>query len=276
MSPRESYDPFKDESLGRKPPPKTRIRIDWKRGAKLLAAGEPPEAVAAALGIEEDRLWRHLNRSPRFQFLLRQALERQMVAAQLQFGIAGRQASVQRCGRAEALDGESWQWLSRETGITTDEAAKAEQSRKMVAALGAAGRRQARPKRPTPAEALAEARRGVVNAIRARGLGAGFPAQPSIEPAVRPAPDKIETGADKPQVSADKTHISADKTHISTDKTQISSDKFETDADKAASATGYSPPPDDRPFPRHLYGSVSDLTDLHGNPLPGVQHLRRE
>lgn len=41
--------------------------VDWRLGARLLAAGEPPEAVAAALNIDRDRFWEHLAKSTRFQ-----------------------------------------------------------------------------------------------------------------------------------------------------------------------------------------------------------------
>ena len=46
---------------------KTRRRIDWRRGARLLAEGKPPEEAAIALGVEGERFWRHLETSPAFQ-----------------------------------------------------------------------------------------------------------------------------------------------------------------------------------------------------------------
>ena len=54
-------------------PRKTRRRIDWRRGARLLAEGRAPEEAAVALGIDGERFWRHLETSPAFQ--------RQIVAA---------------------------------------------------------------------------------------------------------------------------------------------------------------------------------------------------
>lgn len=52
---------------------KTRRRIDWRRGARLLAEGKAPEEAAVALGVGGERFWRHLETSPAFQ--------RQIVAA---------------------------------------------------------------------------------------------------------------------------------------------------------------------------------------------------
>jgi hypothetical protein len=80
---------------------KTRARIDWKRGAALLVAGETPAAVAAVLGITEERLWRHLRGSARFQFLLRQARETQLLLGRLQLEAASNAAAIRCAQKAE-------------------------------------------------------------------------------------------------------------------------------------------------------------------------------
>lgn len=54
---------------------RTRRRVAWTHGARLLGSGETPAAVAAALGIAEERLWRHLESSRRFRRLLDEAID---------------------------------------------------------------------------------------------------------------------------------------------------------------------------------------------------------
>lgn len=93
---RPGYDPFKDEYIHRRPPsassPSAAARsigrarpklIDWRRAAKLLAQGQTPEAIAAALGIAEGRIWRHWRKSRRFRFYIQQAFERRSGLAAL-------------------------------------------------------------------------------------------------------------------------------------------------------------------------------------------------
>ena len=278
---RKAYDPFKDESLGRpalgQSGRKTRIRVDWKRGAKLLAGGEPAEAVAAALGIEEDRLWRHFHKSLRFQFLFRQAQERNRLMAQLAFEEAGRRAAVQRCGRVEEIDGDSWQWLARETGLTPDSAEAGDSSKggngrqgrelRLATALKDVGR-------APPNQALRERikkERKVMDAqfaeLKAWGREAGI---------LPPAPENAATGADKVPISENKTQISANKTQAGENKTQMSTDMPALDAKPPQIQTARkadAAPPDIRGFQPHHYGAVIDLTDKQGNPLPGREHL---
>lgn len=301
--PTPAYDPFKDETLGRLPP-KTRVRIDWKRGARLLAGGEPADAVAAALGIGEDRLWRHFHKSLRFRFLFTQARERNRLTAQMQFEAAGRRAAVQRCGRIEEIDGDAWQWLARETGLTGDDAATGDNARsgtrpsdtgpsdtgpsdaragreaRLTAALKDAGR-------APPNQALRERLRkerakmdAVVAEFRARDRAAGILPPASTNAAT--GENRIGTNPDKTQISADKTQIGSDRAPVSADKTQTGADSMQVSADTQRSDV--KPPesepagevesaPDARVFRPHHYGSVIDLTDMHGNPLPGREHL---
>lgn len=112
------YDPFKDETLGTpaEPPlPKKKrrpaTRFDWKAVARRLAEGERPAAIAAGGGPDEDRIWRHMKRSLRFRFYIRQALERQRLLAELQLGAAGPAALVSRSRQADSLDGETLRLL---------------------------------------------------------------------------------------------------------------------------------------------------------------------
>ncbi|WP_370152841.1 hypothetical protein [Ferrovibrio sp.] len=59
--------------------PARRRQVDWQRGARLLAGGMTVEAVAAALGIAEERLWRHLDTSRLMRRRIRQRLQEQRV-----------------------------------------------------------------------------------------------------------------------------------------------------------------------------------------------------
>jgi hypothetical protein len=51
-----------------------RRSFDWRRAARLYAAGIPGEEVAATLNIPEEHFWRHLDRSPRFRCFIDRAL----------------------------------------------------------------------------------------------------------------------------------------------------------------------------------------------------------
>lgn len=312
--PRNAYDPFKDESLGH-PAPKTRFRVDWTRGARLLAMGEASEAVAAALGIPEDRLWRHFHKSLRFQFLFRQALERRRLMAQLAFEEAGRRAVVQRCGRSEDLDGDSLRWLARQTGLThaagTEISGAQRDSRefRLAAALKETGRRPPSQAFQARIRKERQAMDAEFAALKAWGREAGIlPPAPDADPAAAlqaesgtapqaepgaapqaeaaPAPDQQPSGAAAPAV-ADKPRLSENKTQISGNKIPISESGIRISTASQAGAAKPSPaiarprpaepaPPATGPFRPHHYGSVIDLTDMDGNPLPGREHLLKE
>lgn len=77
-------DPSQNQRAAPAAPKKTRIPIAWTRGARLLGSGQSPESVAAALGIEEERLWRHLKASRRFRRLLDESLNLHGFSAGLQ------------------------------------------------------------------------------------------------------------------------------------------------------------------------------------------------
>lgn len=226
---------------------KTRVRIDWKRGAALLVAGETPDAVAAALGITEERLWRHLRGSARFQFLLRQARETQLLLGRLQLEAASNAAAI-RCAR---------------------------QAEKPPAGLFEQLKSSSTPAWAQPS--LADGRDMVLRLAD------------SLRRAPKRAPRAVVKAPDKGEISENKTQISENKDGIRTDRSPTRADKpaahTANPADKplkdqpvkpqrpAAAPTPPSPVP---PFGRVLGpqggGGVVDLTDIHGNPLPGVQN----
>lgn len=75
----EPIAPTSDSLPGRK----TRRRIDWRLGARLLAEGKPPGEAAAALGIEATRFWRHLETSSAFQQQILAAIRQQNALAKI-------------------------------------------------------------------------------------------------------------------------------------------------------------------------------------------------
>jgi hypothetical protein len=87
---------------GRKRP----VSIPWREIARRLAEGARPASVAADLDLNEDRIWRHLRRSLRFRFYLRQAIERQRMLAGLQLAALGQSALLARGLQPESLDGD--------------------------------------------------------------------------------------------------------------------------------------------------------------------------
>lgn len=62
-------------------PPRAYTRIDWKAAAGLLADGQTARQAATAIGITEDRLWRHWQRSQRFRNHVQALIERLWPAA---------------------------------------------------------------------------------------------------------------------------------------------------------------------------------------------------
>ncbi len=82
------------------------VAIPWREIACRLADGAKPAAVAADLGLQEERIWRHLRKSLRFRFYLRQAMERQRLLAGLQLATLGQAALVSRGLDPNSLDGD--------------------------------------------------------------------------------------------------------------------------------------------------------------------------
>lgn len=231
---------------------KTRIRIDWKRGAALLVAGETPDAIAAALGITTDRLWGHLRRSARFQFLLRQARETQLLLGRLQLEAASNAAAIRCAQKAEKPPAALFEQFKVSSQPIWDRPSSAD-GRDMVLRLADSLRRA--PKRPPRA---------------------AKPAAETDKPAI--SPDKAAISENKTQISANKGGISDAKIAPSPEKSATSADKATADADNALKPRPAEAPPPSPP--RRAYnhvalglqnGGIVDLTDLHGNPLPGVQ-----
>jgi hypothetical protein len=224
---------------------KTRVRIDWKRGATLLVAGETPDAVAAALGITADRLWGHLRRSARFQFLLRQARETQLLLGRLQLEAASNAAAI-RCARQAEKPPAGLFEQFKSTSLPAWEKPALSDGRDMVLRLADSLRRA--PKRPPRAAKSAS----------------------DIS--------KAEISPDKGEISENKTRISEPKSGISPEKSATGADKPAADADNALKirpAEAQPASPTRRAYDHVALGlqngGIVDLTDMRGNPLPGVE-----
>lgn len=221
---------------------KKRVRIDWARGATLLVAGEAPDSVAAALGITQDRLWRHLRNSARFQFLLRQARETQLLLGRLKLEAASNAAAIRCAEQAEKPPARLFEEFK-----STSHPAWAEPShtdgRDLVLRLADSQRRA--PKRP--------ARR---------------------TQAVAKAPDKAATSGNKTQISENKTPISENKSPTNPDKPVVSTDNT---ADKLLKdqLSGPQQPPmlHDRAALRQQNSRFAGRTDVFGRPLPDVDDI---
>lgn len=98
----DALHPLPATPSGRKRP----VTIPWREVACRLAEGARPGAIAADLGLAEERIWRHLRKSLRFRFYLRQAMERQRLLAGLQLATLGQTALLSRGLDAATLDGE--------------------------------------------------------------------------------------------------------------------------------------------------------------------------
>lgn len=222
---------------------------DWKRAARMVARGDEPEAIAAAIGVSEDRFWRHLRRSLRFRFLIKQARDRRRLLAELQCGDLGRAEILRRSLHAGSLDAETLRWLTEAMaggGDTT------------VAQLGETGA-------PPPNQAF----RARMAAERAE-LDAEFLRLKAITDA------DIAAGAAqraKPQPALDRTGPGLDSSGPDLDPTRP--DLSRSGPAPAVPALTDVPPPRPRPPSTALrWGqppiSIIDLTDMDGNPLPGV------
>lgn len=142
------YDPFKDETLGEPRKRKSPIRIDWRDIARRLAEGEQPRAIAASLGLAEDRIWRHLSRSLHFQAELQRAADRQQLLARLTFGAAGQAAARARLVAAEAMADDTALRLAERTGLVRGDEQADEPAEPLAAQLGAAAWRPLRRRKP--------------------------------------------------------------------------------------------------------------------------------
>lgn len=120
---RPENDPFKQEYVApaqpaSPPEPKPRRpQIAWRRGAAMMADGEELPAICAALGIDEERFWRHMRSSPRFGFLIDQARERRRLQAQMQLERRSREAMLRMAERIDRLAAEQLDWFCRQAGL---------------------------------------------------------------------------------------------------------------------------------------------------------------
>jgi hypothetical protein len=115
---RPENDPFKEEYV---PPPTPaqprRPQIAWRRGAVMWADGEELSTICAALGIDEDRFWRHVRNSQRFRFLIQQAGERRRLQAQFRLAREGREALLRAMAQIEKYDPATLRWLGEQAGL---------------------------------------------------------------------------------------------------------------------------------------------------------------
>lgn len=115
---RPENDPFKEEYI---PPPQSaqprRPQIAWRRGAVMWADGEELSIICAALGIDEDRFWRHVRNSQRFRFLIQQAGDRRRLQAQFRLAREGREALLRAMPQIEKYDPATLRWLGEQAGL---------------------------------------------------------------------------------------------------------------------------------------------------------------
>lgn len=138
---RETYDPFKDETIHLKKPSKRPVRVDWKLAARRVAEGAGLATVVAELGITEEHFWRHLRRSLRFRFQLEQAVERRAGLIALQSRAALPAAVLDRCLQADSLDGGLLTALLTDTEAVRTSEAPAGDSSGLIGRLAETGRR---------------------------------------------------------------------------------------------------------------------------------------
>ncbi len=178
---------------GRKRP----VAVPWRDIACRLAEGAKPAAVAADLGLQEERIWRHLRKSLRFRFYLRQAMERQRLLAGLQLATLGQTALLSRGLQPESLDGDLLRLL--------DEAAQRQEPgcdlAQQIEQLGKTGER---PPNMAFRRRMAEEKRLMDLRVEtwriqeaARAAAATAPASPEAE-----VPERPETNSGEPVRSA--------------------------------------------------------------------------
>lgn len=241
-------------------PPRQRARIDWKRGASLLVEGEKPSAVAAALGIAEDKLWLHLRNSLRFQFLLRQARERRQLLGRLRFEAVSGDAALRGTLHVESADGDTLKWLASESGLSDTESD--DNARDVIAQLSDTGRRP--PNQALRKRIRAERKEMDAQVAEARDFLATLQAA-----------DQVKPESDKTDLKSNKVKLESDKVELGSDKPKLESDKPVSDSHKVQAAP---PRPAERPprstAPLTRSPAIVDLTDMYGNPLPDAGGLR--
>jgi hypothetical protein len=234
-------------------PPRQRARIDWKRGASLLVEGEKPSAVAAALGIAEEKLWLHLRNSLRFQFLLRQARERRQLLGRLRFEAVSGDAALRGTLHVESADGDTLKWLASQSGLS--DTATDDSARDVIAQLSDTGRRP--PNQAFRKRIAAERKEMDAQVAEARDFLATLQA------------------ADKAKLESDKVKLESNKTELESNKPELEAHKPEPESPKVQTAP---PRPAERPprspSPVTRSPAIVDLTDMYGNPLPDAGGVR--
>jgi hypothetical protein len=176
------------------------VRIPWREVARRLADGEKPAAIAAGLGLNEDRIWRHLRRSLRFRFYLQQAVDRQRLLAGLQLAATAPGALVSRSQQAENLDGEGLRLLNEAAGGSVPSEGGVG---KQIEHLGETG---GLPPNMAWRARMAAERRGMdLAAAEARGFLDGLNSGLARATAVPVRPDSASTGPDSAPNGPDST-----------------------------------------------------------------------
>lgn len=185
-------------------------RIDWKTAARVIGAGGSAGEAAAAIGVDEDRLWRHWRRSPRFRRLLTEQFERRRGLAGLNLEVAIREAALARCLAPDGLEIDV-AMLAALAGLPGTAANPAPASREPAGAaerIAAMGRNaslpQPRRRRPDPQAALREARTGVLRAVADRAAQLAATAGPAAAP-----PEMRPPGPEQPAAPAVVHRVSA-------------------------------------------------------------------
>ncbi|MFN4277362.1 MAG: hypothetical protein ACK4FJ_13765 [Ferrovibrio sp.] len=83
----------------------------------MWADGEELPTICAALGIDEDRFWRHVRSSQRFRFLIQQAGDRRRLQAQFRLAREGREALLRAMPQIEKYDPATLRWLGEQAGL---------------------------------------------------------------------------------------------------------------------------------------------------------------
>jgi hypothetical protein len=250
------------------------IRIDWQRGASLLVEGSRPAAVATALGIPEVRLWRHLRHSLRFRTLIRRAMERQRLLAQIQYGSL-QAATMHHALQGEDPDGVALQWLSAEIApaLSTADASGLDPVDRLGETAARfpsqALRKRLAAERMKMDAQVADSRAALTQRLAARPQAAAA-AQPDLT-----ATASVSTAT--APISTSTTLVSTSTASVSTATASDSTTTAPVAAPAASQATkpASTAPRDGPVMPPRDYGpprirrTVVDLTDMDGNLLPG-------
>ena len=243
------------------PAPSPARRIPWRDIARRLAAGAQPAAIAADLGLQEDRIWRHLRRSLRFRFYLQQALDRQRLLAGLQLAAAAPGALVSRGLQPDSLDGDGLRLLSEAGRPDGGDMAR------QVEQLGATGD-------PPPNMAwrarLAVEKRGMdLQAAEASGFVAGLEAGIARAARMAPAPAAAAASPPRPDPAPAGPRSVSNGTHSASNGTLSTPDGTHSTANGTHSASN-GPDPTVRDPQRSA--AMGEARPGPPRPRPAVPH----